>query len=85
MKLDGYHMISHMEFYSGDGKGIQFLRIFGAEIDGHEEIKFIECGVEPDNKACFIFESCVEHTNCDIVTLTIDETIKGVDGDYFGQ
>ena len=47
MKLDGHHMISHMEFYSSPSKGLEFIRIFGAEIDGHEEIKYIECGSEP--------------------------------------
>ena len=47
MKLDGHHMISHMEFYSSPSKGLEFIRIFGAEIDGHDEIKYIECGSEP--------------------------------------
>ena len=51
MKLDGHHMISHMEFYSSPSKGIEFIRIFGAEIDGHEEIKYIECGSEPADKS----------------------------------
>ena len=50
MKLDGHHMISHMEFYSSPSKGLEFIRIFGAEIDGHEEIKYIECGSEPADK-----------------------------------